>query len=158
MNDIEILKKFIEEYNASYPEKNEWVAIYPNQIQAIENLLKRNKELEYKYEKALDDLVKSEKERQEDKEKIKELEEYKRIAELTKISCCTAQNCEALNNAIKEGLENQKLKVELDKKDKIINLMAERLEHDTEWFFSEFDNYTKQDFIEYFTNEVEEDK
>ena len=46
---------------------------------------------------------------------------------------------------------------ELDKKDKIINLMAERLAEDTEWFYSEFDNYTKQDFIEYFTNKVEED-
>ena len=39
-----------------------------------------------------------------------ELKEYKKIAELTKISCCTAQNCEALNNAIRERLENQKLK------------------------------------------------
>lgn len=39
----------------------------------------------------------------------KELKEYKKIAELTKISCCTAQNCEALNNAIKNGLENEKL-------------------------------------------------
>lgn len=44
---------------------------------------------------------------------------------------------------------------ELEKKDKIINLMAERLEHDTEWFFSEFDDYKKQDFIEYFYKKVE---
>ena len=43
-----------------------------------------------------------------------ELKEYKKIAELTKISCCTAQNCEALNNAIKSELENQKLKEELN--------------------------------------------
>ena len=43
-----------------------------------------------------------------------ELKEYKKIAELTKISCCTAQNCEALNNAIKSELENQKLKEELE--------------------------------------------
>ena len=48
------------------------------------------------------------------------------------------------------------ISAELDKKDKIINLMAERLAKDTEWFFSEFDNYTKQDFIEYFTNKAEE--
>ena len=41
---------------------------------------------------------------------IKELEEDKRITELTKISCCTAQNCGALENAIREGLENDKLK------------------------------------------------
>ena len=46
---------------------------------------------------------------------------------------------------------------ELDKKDKIINLMGEMLVKDHEWFYSEFDNYTKQDFIEYFTNKVEED-
>ena len=43
-----------------------------------------------------------------------ELKKYKKIAELTKISCCTAQNCEALNNAIKSELENQKLKEELN--------------------------------------------
>ena len=53
--------------------------------------------------------------------------------------------------------ENGRLREEIDKKDKIINLMAERLAEDTEWFYSEFDNYTKQDFIEYFTNKVEED-
>lgn len=44
---------------------------------------------------------------------IKELEEDKKITELTKISCCTAQNCGALENAIKEGLENDKLKKDL---------------------------------------------
>ena len=44
--DIEILEEFIEQYNASYPKEKEWVAIYPHQIQAIENLIKRNKELE----------------------------------------------------------------------------------------------------------------
>lgn len=46
MNDIEILEEFIEQYNASYPEEKEWVAIYPNQIEAIENLIQINKELE----------------------------------------------------------------------------------------------------------------
>lgn len=44
---------------------------------------------------------------------IKELEEEKRITELTKISCCTAQNCGALENAIRESLENDKLKKQL---------------------------------------------
>lgn len=46
----------------------------------------------------------------------------------------------------------------LENKDKMIDLMAERLAEDTEWFYSEFDNYTKQDFIDYFTNKVEEDR
>ena len=45
MNNIEILEEFIEQYKASYPEEKEWVAIYPNQIEAIENLIQENKEL-----------------------------------------------------------------------------------------------------------------
>jgi len=42
---VQILEEFLEQYNASYPEEKEWVAIYPNQIQAIENLIQENKEL-----------------------------------------------------------------------------------------------------------------
>lgn len=38
---------------------------------------------------------------------IEELKAYKHDAELTKIACCTAQNCEALNNCIKLGRELQ---------------------------------------------------
>lgn len=44
-----------------------------------------------------------------------ELKEYKRISELTKISCCTAQNCGALSNAIRDSLENEKLRKENEK-------------------------------------------
>lgn len=47
---------------------------------------------------------------------------------------------------------------ERNKQNKIIYKMAKMLEKDHEWFYSEFDNYTKQDFIEYFTNKAEEDK
>lgn len=43
------------------------------------------------------------------------------------------------------------------KKDKIIDLMAEELVKAHEWFYSEFDNYTKEDFIKYFENKVEEE-
>ena len=46
----------------------------------------------------------------------------------------------------------------LENKDKIIDLMADKLVQDTEWFYSEFDNYTKEDFIKYFEKKVEEDK
>ena len=35
-------------------------------------------------------------------------------------------------------------------KDKQINLMADKLVEAHEWFYSEFDNFTKEDFIEYF--------
>ena len=45
MNNIEILEEFIEQYNASYPEEKECVAIYPEQIEALENLIYENKEL-----------------------------------------------------------------------------------------------------------------
>lgn len=45
----------------------------------------------------------------------------------------------------------------IQKQEKIIDKMAEKLVEDTEWFYSEFDNYTKQDFIEYFKKEVEKD-
>ena len=48
MNNIEILEEFIEQYNASYPEEKEWVAIYPEQIESVENLIQENKELKEK--------------------------------------------------------------------------------------------------------------
>lgn len=44
------------------------------------------------------------------------------------------------------------------KKDKIIDLMVEELVKAHEWFYSEFDNYTKEDFIKYFENKVQEEK
>ena len=63
-----------------------------------ERLESENQEFLYKYGNIL-----------KENEKLKE---YKKIAELTKISCCIAQNCEALNNAIKKELENQRLEKE----------------------------------------------
>lgn len=55
------------------------------------------------------------------------------------------------------AIENKRLCELLEKQEKIIDKMAEKLVEDTEWFYSEFDNYTKQDFIEYFKKEVEKD-
>lgn len=46
----------------------------------------------------------------------------------------------------------------LEKKDKIIDLIAKELVKAHEWFYSEFDNYTKEDFIKYFENKAEEDE
>lgn len=58
---------------------------------------------------------------------------------------------------VEEGLQTiSKYQAELEKKDKIIDLMAERLVEAHEWFYSEFDNYTKEDFIEYFKRKVED--
>ena len=50
--------------------------------------------------------------------------------------------------------EGKRLKVEIEKKDKQIDLMAERLVEAHEWFYSDFDDYTKEDFIKYFENKV----
>ena len=52
-------------------------------------------------------------------------------------------------------LDIKEVLAELDKKDKIINEMAEMLVEDHEWFYSEFYNYKKEDYIEYFTKKVE---
>ena len=85
--DIEMLEEFAHDLLQDY--------IYsPNEVP----------ECDKKLSKAIENLIKE----------YKELEEYKKYAELTKISCCTAQNCGALNNAIREGIENQKLREEIE--------------------------------------------
>lgn len=78
--DIKILEELEEFMKEELRAEHSIFSI--EQLQAIENLIAR----------------------------YKELEKYKRIAELTKISCCIAQNCEALNNAIRASIENVKLK------------------------------------------------
>lgn len=61
-------------------------------------------------------------------------------------------------NGFERELEsNRENIIEIIKKDKIIDLMAEELVKAHEWFYSEFDNYTKEDFIKYFENKVEEE-
>ena len=60
------------------------------------------------------------------------------------------EKCIDIINAIETVLS------ELKKKDKIIDLMAEELVKAHEWFYSEFDNYTKEDFIKYFEKKAEE--
>ena len=51
----------------------------------------------------------------------------------------------------------KKLTSELNKKDKQIDLMADELVEAHEWFYSEFDNFTKEDFIKYFASLVEKE-
>lgn len=70
-----------------------------------------------------------------------ELKEYKRISELTKISCCTAQNCGALSNAIRDSLENEKLKAKNEELKTLIahkNGYTQQLEED---LFENASNY-----------------
>lgn len=87
---------FIKRYQKS---DYETICLENNELkEKNERLESENQEFLYKYGNIL-----------KENEKLKE---YKKIAELTKISCCIAQNCEALNNAIKKKLENQRLEKE----------------------------------------------
>ena len=56
-----------------------------------------------------------------------------------------------------EGIEDNTamLKMELEKKEIIIELMANKLVEAHSWFYSEFDNFTEKDWIDYFTKKVE---
>lgn len=67
-------------------------------------------------------------------------------AELEELS----QAIETVLSLIKEQQEKMK------NKDKQIDLMADKLVEAHEWFYSEFDNFTKEDFIKYFERKVEE--
>ena len=96
---------------------------------------------------------------------LEDLKEYKKVTELTKISCCTAQNCEALSNSIKGSLENSKLKETLEKKDKMIKLMArfidtelssEHLSRVLEIDVKPLETY-REDIKQYFENKAEEE-
>lgn len=44
---------------------------------------------------------------------------------------------------------------ELEKKEAIINEMVNKLVEAHSWFYSEFDNFSKEDFIKYFTKKAE---
>lgn len=48
----------------------------------------------------------------------------------------------------------QKKDKEIATKDTMIDLMSDKLVEAHEWFYSEFDNYTKEDFKQYFENKV----
>jgi len=152
MNDIEILEKLQNIFKELRKDDEEGhSSAYELQwedIEAIENLIQRNKELEQ-----------IEKEHKEENGRLREeVEKYKSL--LAKSTADRVVTSIKDNKKSKEDLEmlNEGWKIECEKKDKIINLMGEMLVKDHEWFYSEFDNWTKQDFIEYFTNKVEEDE
>lgn len=53
----------------------------------------------------------------------------------------------ALGDLVKADRENIRLKKQID-------LMADELVEAHKWFYSEFDNFNKEDFIKYFANKV----
>ena len=91
----------------------------------------------------------------EQREAIKICEHYKNIL----YACNYEKGPERTGQAIETALSLIKEQQEkLEKKDKIIDLMADKLVEAHEWFYSEFDNFTKEDFIKYFERKVEDVK
>jgi len=86
----------------------------------------------------------------------KERTKYKEILNLIKNQQSELYKKDVTIIETKEA--NRQLSIELQKKDKIIDLIAKELVKAHEWFYSEFDNYTKEDFIKYFEKKVEEDR
>ena len=87
--------------------------------------------------------------------------------EIVKLKVNLAKSCadrtldrETLKNQENENLEalHRAYNEELDKKNKQIDLMADKLVEAHEWFYSGFDNFTKEDFIQYFERKVEDVK
>ena len=119
---LEIFKKEVEKEQNEYEQVNEYTKFYYNNHKFILNLIeKQSKEIE-------------------------ELKEYKHDAELTKVACCTAQNCEALNNCIK-------LERELQNADKVwedkIKAKIEELENQKRQWIEDRDNKHKDSEIIY---------
>lgn len=102
-------------------------------------------EVDYQFKETVLNLIEKQKE---------EIEELKAI-ELKAKGGVIKVTLEGLLNLENEIKQRDK---EVEKKDKIINLMAKELVKAHEWFYSEFDNYTKEDFIKYFEKKAEEDK
>ena len=71
------------------------------------------------------------------------------------------ERCKALTNPEQGcwiGISNQiaikTVLSELEKKEATINLMAKQLVEAHGWFYSEFDNFTEKNWIDYFTKKV----
>ena len=91
------------------------------------------------------------------KEKDAEIEKYKKLL---------ADNlAKELNNSIKAKEKadtdlddlDKGWKVELEKKDKMIDLILDKFKEGTEYYYSEFDYMTKEDLKQYFERKVEDD-
>lgn len=97
---------------------------------------------------AIDTVLSLIKEQQEEIEKLK--------VNLAKSCADRTLDRETLKNQENENLEalHRAYNEELDKKNKQIDLMADKLVEAHEWFYSEFDNFTKEDFIKYFADKA----
>lgn len=96
---------------------------------------------------------------------LNELE--KKEAEIDKLRNTNKDLLKKLRNRVKEvksltryslyKKEFARLNKQLKKKDTVIDLMANKLVEAHGWFYSEFDNYTKEDFKQYFYKKASEE-
>lgn len=134
--ELEWMYKEDEEYyRDSIKQKELLIKGWRNILNLITKQQKENEKYKYLYQKALDNTIKSDRENIELK---KENEELK--------ATINKQSLDISNNLL-----------ELQQKDKQIDLMADKLVEAHEWFYSEFDNFTKEDFIKYFASLVEKE-
>lgn len=129
-----------------------------------------------KYEKAVETLIyyiemmHSELDRLEgieDNTAMLKYEVEKKEAEIYKLRNTNKDLLKKLRNRVKEvkkltryslyKKEFATLNKQLEKKNKVIDKMAEKLVEAHGWFYSEFDNYTKEDWKEYFYKRVGEE-
>lgn len=97
---------------------------------------------------------------------IAKTELEKKEAEIDKLRNTNKDLLKKLRNRVKEvkkltryslyKKEFARLNKQLEKKDTVIDLMAKKLVEAHGWFYSEFDNYTKEDFKQYFYKKAEE--
>ena len=95
---------------------------------------------------------------------LNELE--KKEAEIDKLRNTNKDLLKKLRNRVKEvkkltryslyKKEFVRLNKQLENKDTVIDLMADKLVEAHGWFYSEFDNYTKEDFKQYFYKKASE--
>lgn len=126
---IEICKEKIIESFYDFPNPTS-IELKDTDVEAIDTVLSLIKEQQEEIEKLKVNLAKSCADRTLDRETLKNQEN---------------ENLEALHRAYNE---------EIKKKDKQIDLMADKLVEAHEWFYSEFDNFTKEDFIKYFADKA----
>ena len=120
--------EYLKEMKNNQKDLNKSGYVYANE--KIDTALSLMKEQQEEIEKLKVNLAKSCADRTLDRETLKNQEN---------------ENLEALHRAYNE---------EIKKKDKQIDLMADKLVEAHEWFYSEFDNFTKEDFIKYFADKA----
>ena len=119
-------------------------------------LSEEEKEAIEKLKKIREDTIKANKCGLSNNDFKEEIEVYNTVLNIiTKLQKENEKKDKRINRQYK--LLNKKDK-EINKLKKQIDLMADKLVEAHEWFYSEFDNFTKEDFIEYFETKAKKEQ